>query len=85
MSICITIGTLCYDDNITRHSELLEYSEVAVSISSFCKLLNSCSYGYLMELASAICGINAGSSISCRKCNKRNAVIQKSANQCRFI
>jgi len=70
---------------ITRHSELLEYSEVAVSISSFCKLLNRNSYGYLLELASAIWGINAGSSISCQEYNKQNAVIQKSSKSMQII
>lgn len=43
---------------------IVEYSEEAVSMSSLCKLLKRTSYGYLFELASAICGINGGSSIS---------------------
>lgn len=71
------IGNSCEKKNISmdnlssacrnqyqRVEETLTYSEVAVSISSLCKLLKRTSYGYLMELASAICGINAGSSIS---------------------
>jgi len=40
------------------------YSEVAVSIRSFCKLLKRTSYEYFCDFASAIWGINAGWSIS---------------------
>ena len=60
--ICHT-ATLLYDKEGTRR-QCKAYSEVAVSIRSFCKLLKRTSYGYFCDFASAIWGINAGWSIS---------------------
>jgi hypothetical protein len=45
---------LPYTKYIKKQKKQQSYSEVAVSIRSFCKLLKRTSYGYFCDLASAI-------------------------------